>query len=192
MRSKVNKWRFWFSPHRKTQETFSLEFQKIYISYICYKVDSYSESEIQTSMVTHTLNSCSTFTHPSAHIQQWTHTHREHTPGAVGSYLCCGARRAVGGSVPCSRAPRRGIEGRERAGHSLPPPTVPAGPRVKLATFQLWVRLSTIRPRLIWNVTENSYFVSWTNSLEYNVPLEIEKGNKYRLDSAFEHSGKRL
>ncbi len=92
--------RFWFSPHRKTQETFSLEFQKIYISYICYKVDSYSESEIQTSMVTHTLNSCSTFTHPSAHIQQWTHTHREHTPGAAGSYLCCGARRAVGGSVP--------------------------------------------------------------------------------------------
>ncbi len=31
------------------------------------------------------------------------HTHREHTPGAVGSLLCCGARGAVGGSVPCSR-----------------------------------------------------------------------------------------
>ncbi len=40
-------------------------------------------------------------THPSAHTQQWTHTHREHTPGAVGSQ-CCGARGAVGGSVPCS------------------------------------------------------------------------------------------
>ncbi len=38
------------------------------------------------------------------HTQQWTHTHREHTPGAVGSHLCCGARGAVGGSVPCSRA----------------------------------------------------------------------------------------
>ncbi len=35
-----------------------------------------------------------------------THTHREHTPGAVGSYLCCGARGAVGGSVPFSRAPQ--------------------------------------------------------------------------------------
>ncbi len=34
------------------------------------------------------------------------HTHREHTPGAVGSHLCCGARGAVGGSVPCSRAPQ--------------------------------------------------------------------------------------
>ncbi len=43
-------------------------------------------------------------THPSAHTQQWTntHTHCEHTPGAVRSQ-CCGARGAVGGSVPCSR-----------------------------------------------------------------------------------------
>ncbi len=45
-------------------------------------------------------------THPSAHTQQWTHTHREHTPGAVGSHLCCGARGAFGGLVPCSRAPQ--------------------------------------------------------------------------------------
>ncbi len=35
----------------------------------------------------------------SAHTQQWTHIHREHTPGAVGSHLCCGARGAVEGSV---------------------------------------------------------------------------------------------
>ncbi len=35
------------------------------------------------------------------------HTHSsEHTPGAVGSHLCCGTRGAVGGSVPCSRAPQ--------------------------------------------------------------------------------------
>ncbi len=47
-----------------------------------------------------------------AHTQQWTHTHREHTPGEVGSY---GAWGAVGGSVPCSRAPRRGNESGERA-----------------------------------------------------------------------------
>ncbi len=39
------------------------------------------------------------------------HTHREYTPGAVGSHLCCSVRGAVGGSVPCSRAPRHGIEG---------------------------------------------------------------------------------
>ncbi len=45
-------------------------------------------------------------THPSAHTLQWEvnkHTHHEHTPGAVGSHLCCGAWGAVGGSVPCSR-----------------------------------------------------------------------------------------
>ncbi len=29
-----------------------------------------------------------------------------HTPGAVGSHLCCGTQGAVGGSVPCSRAPQ--------------------------------------------------------------------------------------
>ncbi len=110
-------------------------------------------------MVTHTRNSCSAF-YPSkcthTHTQQWTHTHREHTPGAVGSHLCCGARGAVGGSVPCSRAPRCDIEGVESAVHSLPPPTTPAGPRFELATFRLWVWLSNIRPRfpedyiLVW------------------------------------------
>ncbi len=45
-------------------------------------------------------------THPKCTHTPWTHTHREHTPGAVGSHLCCGARGAVGGSVPCSRAPQ--------------------------------------------------------------------------------------
>ncbi len=45
--------------------------------------------------------------HPKCHTQQWTHTHIvKHTTGAVGSHLCCGARGAVGGSVPWSRAPQ--------------------------------------------------------------------------------------
>ncbi len=35
----------------------------------------------------------------------------------------------------------------ERA-HSLPSPTIPAGPRLEFATFRLWVRLSSVRPRL--------------------------------------------
>ncbi len=42
-------------------------------------------------------------THPSAHTQQWVVC--SHTPGAVGSH-CSSARGAVGGSVPCSRAPQ--------------------------------------------------------------------------------------
>ncbi len=82
-------------------------------------------------------------------IQVHTHSSEHtHTPGAVGSHLCCSAQGAVGGSVPFSRAPRRCIEGGRSAVHSLPPPTIPAGPRLELTTFRLWVRLSTIRPRL--------------------------------------------
>ncbi len=44
-------------------------------------------------------------THPKCTHSEHTHTHREHTPAAVGSQ-CFGARGAVGGSVPCSRAPQ--------------------------------------------------------------------------------------
>ncbi len=62
-------------------------------------------SDIQPSMVTHTRNLCSAF-NPSKCTHTAVNTHREHTPGAVGSHLCCGARGAVGGSVPCSRAPQ--------------------------------------------------------------------------------------
>ncbi len=89
-----------------------------------------------------------THTRSSEHTQ-WTHTHTHcehthtHTHGAVGSHICCGARGAVGGSVPCSR-----VEGGESAVHSLPPPTIPAGPRLEPTTFELRVLLSNIRPRL--------------------------------------------
>ncbi len=82
------------------------------------------------------------------HTQQWTHTHCEHTPGAVGSHLCCSVLGAVGVQCFAQGLLSRGIEGGESAVHSLPPPTIPAGPRLKLTTFRLWVRLSTIRPRL--------------------------------------------
>ncbi len=69
-----------------------------------------------------------------------TYTNHEHTPGAVGSHICCGARGAVGGSVPCSRAPRHGTEGGEST--VLPPQIIPASSRLELATFRLRVRLS--------------------------------------------------
>ncbi len=87
---------------------------------------------------------CSAF-NPS----KWTHTHREHTPGAVGSQ-CCGARGAVGGSVPCSRALQSWYWGwRERWSFTPPPPpTIPAGPETW--TRDLWVTSPTlsIRPQL--------------------------------------------
>ncbi len=95
--------------------------------------------------VTHTRNLCSAFNPHTVHTQdtqQWTHTHREHTPGAVGSHLCCGARGAVGGLVPCSRAPQSWYWGWRERWLFTPPPTIPAGPRLEHAAFRLQVRLS--------------------------------------------------
>ncbi len=61
------------------------------------------------------------------------------TPGAVGSQ-CCGTWGAVG--VRCLLS--RGIEGGESAGHSLPPPTIPARPETR--THDLWVTTPTPYP----------------------------------------------
>ncbi len=90
----------------------------------------------------HTLNFCSAF-NPS----KWTntHTHHEHKPGAVGSHLCSGTRWAFG--VRCLAQGShlsRGIEGGLSAGHSLPPPTIPAGPETW--TRNLWVTSPTLYP----------------------------------------------
>ncbi len=76
---------------------------------------SEKEIDIRPSMVTHTQNLCSAFNPSKVHTHSSEHKHCDHTPGAVGSRLCCGVRGAVGGSVPCSRTPRRDIEGGERA-----------------------------------------------------------------------------
>ncbi len=46
--------------------------------------------------------------------------------------------------MPCSRAPQSCIEGGESAGHSLPPPTIPAGPETR--THNLWVTSPTHLP----------------------------------------------
>ncbi len=44
---------------------------------------------------------------------------------------------AVGVRCPAQGHLSRGIEGGESAVHSLPPPTIPTGPRLELATFRL-------------------------------------------------------
>ncbi len=51
-----------------------------------------------------------------------------HTPGAVGS-RCCGARGAVGGSVPCSRVSPQSW-------------TIPAGAEIRTLNLRLQVRCS--------------------------------------------------
>ncbi len=70
---------------------------------------------------THTVN-----THP----EQWTAIHA----AAPGELL--GVRCLAQGHLS------RGIEGGESAGHSIPPPTIPAGLRLEPATFGLRVQHS--------------------------------------------------
>ncbi len=84
-------------------------------------------------------------THPSAHTAVNTHTHTavssEHTPGAVSSHLCCGARGAVGGLVPCSRvSPQSWYWGwRERC--TFTPPTYNP-----CWTWDLWATSLSLHP----------------------------------------------
>ncbi len=78
-------------------------------SLMLLKGSSESESDVTCGQVwLPILRICSLqLTHPKCtHTAVNTHTHHEHTPRVVGSHLCCGARGAVGGSVPCSRAPQ--------------------------------------------------------------------------------------
>ncbi len=77
-----------------------------------WKICMKSESDIRPSMVTHTRNLCSAFD-PS----------KVHTHGAVGSHLCCGARGAVRGSVPCSRVSPQSWYWRWRECCTFTPPT---------------------------------------------------------------------
>ncbi len=87
--------------------------------------------DIRPSMVTHTRNLCSAI-NPS----MWTHTPWTHTRSSGQPFML----RSPGSS--------RGIEGGESAVHSLPPPTIPAGPETR--TPNLWITSPTltIRPRL--------------------------------------------
>ncbi len=82
-------------------------------------------------------------THPSAHTQQWTHTHTR----SSGQPCCCGTGGAVEGSVLKALAQgshlSRGIEGgRER--WLFTPPTIPAGPETR--TCDLRVTSLTLYP----------------------------------------------
>ncbi len=76
-------------------------------------------------------------THPSAHSQQWTHTRSSGQP-------YCGARGAVGGSVPCSRVSPQSWYWRWREHLLFTPPT--DNPcrtwGIEPATFGLQLQLS--------------------------------------------------
>ncbi len=58
-----------------------------------------------------------------------THTHCEHTPWTAGNIYAAVPEEQLG--VLNQEQLSRGIEGGEGAGHSLPPPTIPAGPETR-------------------------------------------------------------
>ncbi len=90
---------------------------------------------IYPSKCTHTA--VNTHTHTvNTHPEQWAAIYAA-APGELLGVRCLGQ-----GHLSC------GIEGESSTVHSLPPPTIPAGPRLELANFGLRVRLLTIRPRL--------------------------------------------
>ncbi len=85
-------------------------------------VDTHTHTWSSGHTNSHTPGAADTHTHTPhhTHLEQWKHTHTHtHTPGAVGTHTHtwssghththtwssqrCGARGAVGGSVPCSR-----------------------------------------------------------------------------------------
>ncbi len=95
-------------------------------------------------MMTHTWNLCSAFDPSKVHTHSSEHTHTVNThleqwaaiyAAEPGEQL--GVRCLAQGSHLS-----RGIEGGESAGHSLPPPTIPAGPETR--TRNLWITSPTL------------------------------------------------
>ena len=94
-------------------------------------------------MVTHTQNSCSAFKPSKVHIHSSEHTHTVNThPEQWAAIYAAAPGEQLGVRCLAQGHLSHGIEGGERTVHALPPPTIPAGPRLELTTFGLRVRLS--------------------------------------------------
>ncbi len=94
--------------------------------------------DIWPSMVTHTRNLCSAFNPSKVHIHSSEHTH----PEQWAAIYAAAPGEQLGVWFLAQRILSHGIEEEESAAHSLPPPTIPAGPRLELATFRLQVQLA--------------------------------------------------
>ncbi len=96
-----------FNPSKSTH-TWSSGHTHTHLEQWTHKLThTWSSRHTHTHTHTHTPGAVETHTpHTHTHLEQWAHTH---TPGAVGTHTHtwssqrCGARGAVGGSVPCSR-----------------------------------------------------------------------------------------
>ncbi len=108
---------------------------------------THSSEHTQQWTLTHSSEHTQQWTHThtvNTHTQQWTHTHSsEHMLGAVGSRIAVAPGEQLG--VRCLTQGShlsRVIEGGESAVHSLPPPTIPAGPETR--THNLWITSLTL------------------------------------------------
>ncbi len=157
---------------------FSLKPCRLNISFACCsdvslfrKRTPESESDIQPSMVTYTRNSCSAFTHPIAHAH-CEHTHTVNTyPKQWAAIYAAAPGEQLG--VRCLACLAQGHLVLVLKVHSHPPPTIPTGPRLELATFRLGVRLSTIRPRLTWQMRAQVTLKAGLTAHDYLVILVI-------------------
>ncbi len=86
-------------------------------------------------MVTATLSLCSAFTHPKC-----THTAVNTQPKQWVAIYAAAPGKQLGVRCLAQGQVSRGIEGGESTGHSIPPSAIPAGPKLKLATFGLRVQ----------------------------------------------------
>ncbi len=94
-------------------------------------------------MVTHTRNSCSAYNPSKVHTHSSEHTHTVNThPEQWAAIYAAVPGEQLGVRCLAQGHLSRGIEGGESAVHSLPPPTIPAGP-------EFWTRnLSITSPAL--------------------------------------------
>ncbi len=98
--------------------------------------------DILPSMVTHTRNLCSAINPSKVHTHSSEHTHTVNThPEQWAAIYAAAPGEQLGVRCLAQGHLSRDIEGGESAVHSLPPPTIPAGPRLEPATFGLRVRL---------------------------------------------------
>ncbi len=115
-------------------------------------------TSIQPSMVTHTQNCALHFIHPKwTHTVVNTHTPWTHTQRGGHPFMLWRPGSSWGFGALLKGTSSWYWRWRECCTFT-PPLTNPAGPRFKHATFQLWVQLSTIRPRLpttLWDYAKN-------------------------------------
>ncbi len=94
-------------------------------------------------MVTHTRNLCSAFIQSKVHTHSSEHTHTVNThPEQWAAIYAAVPGEKLGIQSLAQGHLSRGIDGGESAVHSLPPPTISAGPETR--TRNLWILRATL------------------------------------------------